>query len=311
VIVVGIYTFVGTSGVFSFGHMAFATIGAYTAGIVTIPAETKQAVLDQLLPFLQTVQAPAPLAPLIGGLVAAAFAALVGLPIMRLTGIAASLATFALLVIIHVVVGNWTQVTNGAFGLGAVPITVGVGSAIVWAVIAIVVAYAFQQSRFGLRLRSSREDEVAAQAIGVSIGLERRIAWIISAFFCGVGGALFGSYIGAFNADTHYLAITFLTLAMLVVGGVKSLSGAVVGSLLVSAVGELLRRIEGGVDVGLFSIPPRPGVKEVGLALVMLSILLLRPAGLTGGREVRWPFPSRHASPQSRPERTAPLETTT
>src|SRR5262245_56935580 len=107
----------------------------------------------------------------------------------------------------------------------------------------------------------------------------------------GVGGALYAQYLGSFNASFIYLALTFTTLAMLVVGGMKSLSGAVIGSLTISFVAELLHRIEQGADFGLFHVPARPGLREVGLAVIMLLILILRPRGITDGHEL--PIPRR------------------
>jgi branched-chain amino acid transport system permease protein len=310
VLVVALYVFVGNSGVFSFGQMAFVAIGAYTAGILTISAQDKEVLLSQLYPFLAGAHTNSVFATIIAGAVAAFVGAVTSIPVMRLTGIAAALATFAVLVIAHVVAGNWSQVTNGALGLGAIPTTTTVDKALIWAYVTIIAAYLFQQSRVGLRLRGSREDEPAAQAAGVSIYFERRVAWIISAFFSGVGGALFAQYIGAFNPDTFYLSFAFLILSMLVIGGMKSLSGAVIGAVVIAVVSELLRRVEGGVNLGLFSIPQRSGLREVGLALIMLAILGLRPAGLTGGREIIWPFGRRERTAETAPTSTGSTEAT-
>jgi branched-chain amino acid transport system permease protein len=213
---------------------------------------------------------------------------------MRLNGIAAGLATFAVLVIIRTVANSWTEVTNGAAGISGVPVTTGKNAALVWALIAIAVGFVFQSTGLALRLRGSREDDVAARSLGVGIRTERRVAWVIHAFVMGVGGGLYAQYLGSFNSSFFYLALTFTTLAMLVVGGIKSLTGAVVGSLTISFIAEFLHRIEQGVHVGPLHIPARPGLREVGLAVIMLAILILRPRGLTNGRELPWlRLPSR------------------
>ena len=136
-----------------------------------------------------------------------------------------------------------------------------------WALAAIVVGFAFQSSGLGLRLRGSREDDIAARSLGIGVRTERRVAWVLHGFVMGVGGALYGQYLGSFNASFFYLALTFTTLAMLVVGGITSLSGAVIGSLTISFVAEVLHRIEQGADVGALHIPARPGLREVGLAI--------------------------------------------
>ena len=289
ILVVGLYVFVGNSGVFSFGSIGFAAIGAYTAGLLVIPSEQKEILQPELPGFIAQTSFGSVGATLMGGLVAALVAAAFAIPLMRLSGLAAGLATFAMLVIIRTVANSWTEVTNGAAGLSGIPVTTSKDAALLWALMAIAVGFAFQSSGLGLRLRGSREDDVAARSLGIGVRTERRVAWIVHGFIMGVGGGLYGQYLGSFNASFFYLALTFTTLAMLVIGGITSLSGAVIGSLAVSFVAEVLHRIEQGADVGVFDIPARPGLREVGLAIIMLAILILRPRGLTNGRELPWP----------------------
>jgi branched-chain amino acid transport system permease protein len=288
-LVVGLYVFVGNSGVFSFGSVGFASIGAYTAGLLVIPVDQKTILQPDLPTFIANAHVGSIGATLIGGVVAALVAAVFAIPLMRLSGLAAGLATFAMLVIIRTVANSWTEVTNGAAGLSGLPVTTSKNAALVWALIAIVAGFVFQSTGLGLRLRGSREDDVAARSLGVGVRMERRAAWVVHAFIMGIGGGLYGQYLGSFNASFFYLALTFTTLAMLVVGGMKSLSGAVIGSLTISFIAELLHRIEQGQDVGPLHIPARPGLREIGLAIIMLAILILRPRGLTNGHELPWP----------------------
>jgi branched-chain amino acid transport system permease protein len=286
VLVASLYMFTGLSGVASFGHIAFMAIGAYTTGLLTIDPLMKLAVMNQLPDFIENAHWATVPAVLMGGVVAAVFAALVSLPLMRLSGLAASLATFAVLNIVFIVCDNWTQVTNGSAGIADIPTATTAFSATVWALLAVAAAFAFQVTRLGLRLRSSREDDIAAQALGVTIVRERRLAFILSAFIGGVAGGMFAGFIGSFNAQSFYLSLTFLTFVMLVVGGTRSLAGAVIGSLFISLVSALLVRLEAGVSLGLVDIPARPGLREIVLALIMLGTLILRPTGITGGREI-------------------------
>ena len=293
IVVVGLYTFVGISGVFSFGHAAFMAVGAYAGAIFVIPPETKRLVLPDLPGFLAGIQLDPLPATLAAGGVAAVVALVLSAPIARLSGLTAGLATFALLNITNVVARNWQQVTHGTAGVAGVPTTTTIWVALGWACAAMAAAWAFQSSRVGLRLRASRDDEAAAQAAGVGIARERSLAFVVSAFFVGAAGALYGMFIGSFNPDAFFLTITFLIVAMLVVGGMTSLAGAVIGTLVVSTVSELLRHVEEGVDLGLFRVSAKPGLREVGLALVMLGILIFRPSGITGGRELSWPLGDR------------------
>jgi branched-chain amino acid transport system permease protein len=297
ILVVGLYIFVGNSGVFSFGSIGFASIGAYTAGLLVIPADQKAILQPDLPGFIAHTTFGSIGATLMGGLVAALVGAAFAIPLMRLNGLAAGLATFAMLVIIRTVANSWTAVTNGAAGLSGLPVTTSKNAAMAWALIAIAAGFAFQSTGLGLRLRGSREDDVAARSLGVGVRTERRVAWVVHAFIMGVGGGLYGQYLGSFNASFFYLALTFTTLAMLVVGGMTSLTGAVIGSLTISFIAELLHRIEQGPHIGPLHIPPRPGLREVGLAMIMLAILILRPRGLANGRELPWP---RRGGPRPR-----------
>ena len=285
--------FVGVSGVFSFGHAAFMAIGAYTSAILVIPPETKKFVLPDLPGFLASAQLDPLPATLVAGALAAVFALVLSLPLARLSGLTAGLATFAVLSIVNIVARNWEQVTHGTAGVSGIPTTTTIWGALAWAMLAMAAAWAFQRSRIGLRLRASRENESAARSIGVAVARERTIAFVVSAFFVGVAGALFGMFIGSFNPDAFFLNITFLMIVMLVIGGTTSLAGAVVGTIAISAVSEILRRIEGGVDLGFVQVSGKPGLREVALALVMLAILIFRPGGLTGGREIGWPSRAR------------------
>jgi branched-chain amino acid transport system permease protein len=298
-LVVGVYSFVGLSGVFSFGHMTFMAVGAYAGALFTTPVVTKELTMPDLPGFLGSTELSAFPAALAAGAVAAIVALVLAIPLMRLSGLQAGLATVALLVITRVVASNWDQVTGGSAGLAAIPTTTTRTSALIWALAAIVAVWLFQESRTGLRLRASREDEIAARALGIDVFRQRTAAFALSAFLVGVGGALFAGQQGNVTPDQFYISITFLTLAMLVVGGMASLSGAVIGAVAVAVVQELLRRVESGIDLAFVHVPARPGLTEVGLALFLLVTLILRPDGITGGREIRWSYAAWDSSRSS------------
>jgi branched-chain amino acid transport system permease protein len=297
IIVLGLYVFIGSSGVFSFCHIAFVAIGAYTTGLLALPEELKIAVLPQLPHFLATTSIDQWSAIAVGGALAGVFAIVASLPLMRLAGLPASLATFAVLMVVYVVISNWTKVTNGPQGLAGLPTDLSTGEALVVALVVLVAAYAFSRSGVGLRLRASREDEPGARSVGIGIDRERRIAFVISGVFCGLAGGLYAVFLGSFTADNFFLDMTFMTIVMLVVGGTGTLSGAVVGTAVVVAWTSLLTHLENGMDVGVELKAPA-GLQEVGLALMLLVVLLVRPRGLAGGREVTWPF-GRSRGPRS------------
>ncbi|HEY8016794.1 MAG TPA: branched-chain amino acid ABC transporter permease [Dongiaceae bacterium] len=284
-VVVGLYIFIGNSGVVSFGHISFMAIGGYASAILTMTVQKKH-VLLQLPGFLEHLQLPSLPAAILAAGFAAFIAWLIGMAFIRLRGIALPMATFAMLMIVHVVAQNWNEVTGGRRALVGLPQFVGLWTALLGAVVALAAAAFYQQWRRGLLLRCSRENEVAAEASGIDIARERLLAFVISAFFVALGGVLFAHFLGTVTANSFYLDLTFVTLAMLVVGGMRSLTGAFVGTAVVTIVSEVFRSIERGIDLGGFTLAAPPGLQEIGLALILLLILIFRRDGLVGDFEI-------------------------
>jgi branched-chain amino acid transport system permease protein len=201
-------------------------------------------------------------------------------------GGAAVIATFALLVIIHVVLLNWTQLTNGPRTVFGVPRLTGLWTSAGWATLTVIAAYLFKNSSAGLMLRASREDEKAAASSGIDIVKTRWLAFAISAFFAGLSGALYAHFISAFGAGAFYISETFLVLAMLIIGGSASVSGAVIGTAAVTLVNEAVRPLENAVNIGGLLPGNVAGTAGVVLSVAMILLLILRPAGLLGGHEL-------------------------
>src|SRR5215204_375398 len=285
-IVVAIYVFIGNSGVLSVGQMSFVAVGAFLAGIMTIPLESKSGVLRELVPTLRDLTVEIldsrPITAAAGGL----FALGVGLPLMRLSGLAAGIATFAVLEVTHNILREWTKIGPGATTLSLVPETTDAVQATVGALVVVAAALVYQRSRLGRRLRASREDPAAARGVGVNVHRERLWAFVVSGALAGLAGAMLVHLLGSITTEQVYLELTFLTLAMLVVGGLTSLWGAVVGALAVSALDSFLIEAEQGVDVGI-SLDLPQGTRLIFLGAIMALMLILRPSGLTGGREFR------------------------
>jgi branched-chain amino acid transport system permease protein len=286
IIVIGLQVFVGNSGVYSFGQLGFATAGAYIAAFLTLPAAF---VLLQT-PGLPHFIADAHLGALPATLIAAAFSGLlaivIGLPLMRTSTLAIPISTFAFLIVVYNVVANWDRVTGGNSGLVSIPSTTSVESAALWAGAAVIMALAYKWSASGYRLQATREDEVAARSIGVGVMRERLIAFGISGVLCGVGGALAVHQSGVLSPVTFYFGATVTTMTMLVVGGARSVFGAVIGAIAIAAVNELLRGVENGASLfGAISIGEAPGLAAIGLGLILLATMIAMPNGLSGGRE--------------------------
>jgi branched-chain amino acid transport system permease protein len=287
VMVVGLYIFVGNSGILSYAHIGFAAIGAYAAAwftCCTLPM-VKPLYLPGLPDFLLNATYPLEIGLLSAAIASGIVALIIGLIFVRLAGIAASIASFAFLAIVYAVYSNWDSVTAGTSSISNIPVDVGPGLATMAAICAVWIAFAFQSSRYGFMLRASRDEPVAARSSGVQIRHMRLIAWVLSAVVAGIGGALYGSFMGILTIDSFYLTLTFLTIAMLTVGGIQSLGGAVVGVLCVTVFTEILRVMESGTAV--VQVPK--GLQQVGLGVILVLILIFRPRGLMDGREFTLP----------------------
>ena len=287
-IVIGaaLYLFIGNSGIISFGHIGFVMVGAYATAWQTCCPYTREMFMPGLPSYLLNNSHHFIPAILLGGILAALVALISGIAIMRMSGIAASIGTFAFMMVLYSAYLRWSTWTSGASSVIGLPTTTTPWVGYVYAVVALAGAFLYSRSKFGLALRSSRDDEVAAKAAGVNVFGQRLLAFVVSAFFCGMAGGLFGHFLGMLTVDSFYLGMTFITLSMLVVGGMQSLSGAVVGVVILSIVIDVLRRLETGI--GGVTIPTSSA--EVGVGLILLIILIFRRTGITGNQEIYWPF---------------------
>ncbi len=285
-IVVALYTFIGNSGVLSFGHISFVALGAWTAGVLTVPASEKPAIMPNLSHFLLHKHVGNATSLVLAAIVGGIAALIVGVPLMRLSGLAAGIATFAVLEISHNILQYQERIGPGLNAFSSVPETTGLRQAATGAVICVVVAFLYARSRFGRLLRATREDDAAARAVGASVYRQRLIAFTVSGALAGLAGGLYVHLLPV-QVNSVYLDLTFITLAMLVVGGATSLFGAVVGALAVSALDSWLAVAENGTSLFGWHIDLPAGTAEIVVGVLMAAVLILRPSGLTRGREFR------------------------
>jgi branched-chain amino acid transport system permease protein len=275
VVVVGLQTFTGNSGVVSFGHVAFMAIGAYVAAITTTSPAIKQSLIPNAPGFLLDAELSFVPALALAVAVTAAIALPVGFVFARLSGAAAAIATLAWLVIVRTVIANWDRVTAGTLTFYGIPSFTTLGWALGLAIVSIFVARLFRESGLGLSLRATSNDALVARAVGVSVTSARLVAWVLSAAIAGLGGALYAHFILAVAPTAFYFELTFVILVMLIVGG-RSVSAAVLGAAVISVISELLRRTESATE--------RFGTSTLVLALIFMIMMIVRPEGLLG----RW-----------------------
>ena len=278
-IVIALYVFIGNSGVISFGQIGFFLVGAYAAGELSIPRETKSSILPNVFPLIREHSVGNFWSLVIAAAAGGIFAFLVGIPLMRLSGLAAGIATLAVLEITQNILGNWEKIGPGPLTLSTVPQTTDLWQATVGAIAVACAAFVYQLSPLGRKLRATREDPFAAQAAGIDVHRQRLWAFTLSGLLAGFAGGLFVHFQSTIATDV-YLDYTFLALAMLVVGGSRSLLGAVVGALVVSGIDSFLSDAETNAISWLHV---GAGTSSVVVAAFMALVLIFMPQGLTGG----------------------------
>ena len=287
--VVALSVYSGNSGIISFGHSAFMALGAYASGILTMPAALQRTALPMLPDVLAGHQLPFALALVAVVVLGLVVGLLSGLPLSRLVGASATIATLGFLIIVHSVLIGAREITRGSQTFFGVPrvtaFEVALGAAVVFAILARL----FRESRWGLELRAVRDNESAAEALGINARRARLIGWTVSGGLAAVAGALYGHMLGAFSPSTFYLGLMFALVAMLIVGGLFSVSGAVVGVLMVTLLQDTVRQFEGGFTVAGVEMPAVFGLTTIALSVAILLVIWLRPEGLLGRSEARLP----------------------
>ncbi len=292
ILVVALNLSSGFTGVFSLGHIGFMALGAYVSAILTLPLREKGDYLPNLPAWLAGVHldqtiGPAPIgylaATIIAGVLVAAVAWLVGRVLMRLSGHFVAVATLGFLVIVRVVLFNADAFTRGSRTFSNVAPYTNLWWAGAWALVAVYVVWRLKRSPYGRDMFAQREDRVAAQAVGIRVMDPRLLAFVVGAFFSAVAGALYAHFITSFSPTVFYFDLTFRVITMLVIGGMGSVSGSILGAISITALAEALRRIE---DTTLLY-----GMSQIILALIFIAIITFRREGLLGQREValdRW-----------------------
>lgn len=297
----------GFTGVFSLGQIGFMAIGAYVGALMTIPPQWKDPMFLPGLPgWLATLdlstwhpQLALLVACVSGGLVAAVIAVIVGAPLMRLSGHYVAVATMGFLIIVNSVATNWDTVTRGARGLSQIPNVTNSWVAYGWMLLTVYAVWRLRISPYGRAMIASRENVIAARAVGVNVWRTRLLAFVVGAFFTGVAGSLLAHQIGTVAPNAFYFQTTFTIIIMVVLGGMGSITGAVAGAAILTLAPEYMRDLEDGVDLGFVSIGALYGISQIILAIGFILVMTFRPQGLFGDRELnldRWSRSRRAAA---------------
>ena len=284
----------GFTGQLALGHAGFIAVGAYTYTLLVMKPETKEInfFLKPIAPFLANIHAPFIVAIIVAGIMAAFIGFLISAPALRLRGDYLAIATLGFGEIIRIVFTNTQSITNGSLGLKGIPspqsflFFTGRSSFIWWiwitAIITVIINLLLVNSSYGRALKAIREDEIAAQAMGINLFRHKMIAMVASSFFAGVGGALLASLMSTIDPLMFRFLLTFNILLIVVIGGMGSITGSVISAIGVTISMEALRVL----DQGIFGLPALPGMRMVVFAFILMVVVLFYPRGLMGYNEL-------------------------
>lgn len=280
----------GFTGLFSLGHAGFMAIGAYICALLTMSPAQKQVnfYLQPIVPWLANVQIPFILALLLAGIVTALFALLIGVPVLRLHDDYLAIATLGFAEIIRVVITNIQTITNGALGLKGLPKYS--TTYVVWsfAVLSILFMIALIHSAYGRSLKAIRDNEIAAQAMGIDVAHIKTVSFAISGFMAGIGGALLGHLMQTIDPKMFVLTLTYNILLIVVLGGNGSITGSVIASIVVTVFMEVLRFLDGPLNLIFIRTNGLPGLRMVVFSLLLMIVVIYRQRGLMGTSEFSW-----------------------
>ena len=280
----------GFTGLFSLGQAGFMLLGAYTYGILTIPVESRASVYQYFNGGIVQFAIPVPLALIAGGIVAAIFAYLIGLPVLRLKSDYLAIATLGFAEIIRAVF-QWDKLgplTNGSNLLRNFPAFKSVLYPFVVSGICIAIIVMLINSTYGRAFKAIRDDEIAAEAMGINLAHHKRLAFVISSFFAGISGGLLAMYQTTIQASMFKSAMTYEILLIVVIGGIGSVTGSCISSFLFIACSEWwLRFLDNDtLYIGSFHVPLlRAGFRKVVFAVIIMCVVLFYRKGIMGDKE--------------------------
>lgn len=280
----------GFTGLFSLGHAGFMAIGAYTTALLTMSVATKSQnfFLEPIIEPLSNVVWPFFPALMLGGLLTALVGFLIGAPALRLKGDYLAIATLGFAEIIRIIIINSQSITNGALGLKGIPATTNLWWSFGTTIFTIVVMILLINSSYGRAFKAIREDEIAAESMGISLFKHKVLSFTIGAFFAGIGGGLLGNLLGTVDPALFKFTLTFNILLIIVLGGIGSITGTVISAFIVTIAGEVLRFLDQSMDLGFIVIPGVAGMRMVVFSVLLMLVVLFYRHGLMGTNEFNW-----------------------
>lgn len=279
----------GFTGLFSLGQAGFMLLGAYTYGIFTIPVAARAQVYQYFDGGLIQFTLPVFVALILAGIVAALFAFLIGLPVLHLKSDYLAIATLGFAEIVRALF-QWDKigaVTNGSNLLRKYPVFQSCMFYFFVSGICIAIIMLLINSTYGRAFKAVRDDEIAAEAMGINLAQTKQLSFVVSSFFAGISGALLAMFQTTIQASQFKSALTYEILLIVVIGGMGSITGSCISSFLFIACSEWwLRFLDRTVTIGSFTVPLlRPGFRKVVFSIAIMAIVLFYQKGIMGENE--------------------------
>lgn len=270
----------GFTGLFSLGHPAFMAIGGYMTAILTFPISKRELFLPDFPQVLTAVHLPFAPALLIGGIVSACIAMIVGFSVLRLKGHYLAVATMGFLIIVQVMLISFDNITRGPQGLNGLEDFTNVYWVYAIVLLTIYLAWKLKFSSLGRTMLAIREDEIAAKSLGINLFFTKNLAFVIGAFFAGIAGGLWAHLVTALTPNTFSLIMSFNIILIIVVGGSGSITGSIVATIFFTLFTEVLKPVE--ESFSMF------GLSQIITSILLILILIFRPSGLFGTKEPKF-----------------------
>jgi branched-chain amino acid transport system permease protein len=277
----------GFTGLFSLGHAGFMAVGAYVTALITMTGDMKvqNFFLAPIIKPLANLTLPFFPALIIAGLISAFVGYLIATPVLRLKGDYLAIATLGFAEIIRVVFTNTQTLTNGALGLKGIPATTNIWWTFGTAVVTVIIITSLINSSYGRALKAIREDEVAAESMGINLFKHKVLAFTIGAFFAGIGGGLLGNLLGTIDPNMFKFILTFNILLIIVLGGMGSITGTIISAFVITIAGEALRFLDERMDFGFIEFEGIPGLRMVVFSALLMMVIIFFRHGLMGTTE--------------------------
>ena len=278
----------GIAGQFSLEPNGFVAIGAYVTALFLIPGSTKldMFALEDPAPVIMAMHTSFLPALVMSGVVAATIAFILSVPVFRVRGDYLAIVTLGFGFIIRIFAMNNPKYTNGAMGLNDIPSVANLYWCGFIAVITFIVMINIIYSKYGRAMKAVRDDEDAATAMGINTFWMKTYAFMTSAFFEGIGGGLMASLLTTISPDQFTFLLTFQLLIIIVLGGLGSMSGAILGTILVMGGSEWLRFLDQDMDIFGYHTGAHPGLRMVVFSILLIILMLFARKGLFGNKEL-------------------------